>query len=148
MVGVEVSGHGEHFAPAVEPFRRLVGAELERRGLYYVAPPSQPLLPSPLPVLQADVALEAGPAPDALDAALQSLAATALHDGVAVGVLGPPVGSTEGRLVAFLRTLPARGIILVPPSRPAAPLTAAPTASVDASQPGSDGGDTAVATTR
>lgn len=123
VTGVDVSGTGEHFTPDVASFRRVVALELAARGLYYLAPPEQPLLPSALPVVQSDLALGPGPLPDRLDAALAALAVTALRDGAAVGVIGPPLGPTEDHLLAFLRTLPARGIILVPPSALAAPLS-------------------------
>jgi polysaccharide deacetylase 2 family uncharacterized protein YibQ len=60
--------------------------------------------------------VDAAPMPEAIDSALAGLAATAVRDGRAFAAAGPSPGTLE-RLAAWIETLPARGIELVPPSR-------------------------------
>ncbi len=111
------SGNGEHVTSAITVFRHTVAETLAADGLLYVATAdaAPPAVPG-LPVARADLSIDARPAPDALDGKLESLAADAVRNGTALGTLGPPLPSTEARLAAFLRTLPARGIVLVPAS--------------------------------
>lgn len=61
-------------------------------------------------------AIDVDPAPAAIDQALAALAAEALRSGRALAVAQPLPASFE-RLTAWLASLPAQGIALVPPSR-------------------------------
>ena len=115
--GADASGDGAHMAAATVLFRHDVAETLAADGLIYVAPEAEPP-PSVrgLPVAAADLSIEAGLAPDALGRKLEALADDAIRTGAAVGTLGPPIPATTARLEAFLRILPARGIVLVPAS--------------------------------
>ena len=61
-------------------------------------------------------AIDVDPAPAAIDRALAALTAEALRSGRALAVAQPLPASFE-RLTAWLASLPAQGIALVPPSR-------------------------------
>ncbi len=120
--GADASGDGERFSAATGLFRNLVVGALEKRGLLYVSPgPIPPDWPRTVPVVEADVVLPAVPTTASLDAALASLADTALRRGHALGIVGPPIPALTDHVLAFLRTLPARGIVLVPASALAGP---------------------------
>jgi polysaccharide deacetylase 2 family uncharacterized protein YibQ len=67
----------------------------------------------PLPIARADVAIDAAPTPEAIDAALARLEKLALRNGLAVGSAnGLPV--SLDRIARWARGLEGRGILLVP----------------------------------
>ena len=117
----EASGNGAHMAAAALLFRHDIAETLAADGLLYIAPEAEtPPSVAGLPVAGADLSIEADASPDELGRKLETLADDAVRSGSALGTLGPPIPSTAARLEAFLRTLPARGIVLVPASALAA----------------------------
>jgi polysaccharide deacetylase 2 family uncharacterized protein YibQ len=122
VTGASDGQYGQRFAE-LPGLMTALGAELAARGLFYVSPiPGAPPLAN-VPALTADVAIDAAAGPQAIDAALTTLKADALHDGAAIGLLSRPTPVAVARLAAFTPGLTAASVRLVPASA----LLAAPT---------------------
>ena len=95
-------------------------AEVASRGLLYLDDGTSPrslagdeAAALSLPVARADVAIDADPSPQAIEAALVKLEAQARANGVAIGVAAALPVSVE-RIGRWARGLEARGVALVP----------------------------------
>jgi len=104
---------GERFAANAPEFDE-VARTLAARGLLYIDPRPGAGLPTLLAGRAVDLVLDEPP--DAIDAKLDALEQAARRGGAALGLAGPPRPAVVRRIAAWARTLPARGIELVPAS--------------------------------
>ena len=122
--GADTGQAGEHYEADPGGFgevTRLVAAH----GLIYVDPRPVGAAP-PGAGLAADAVVGSGPDLSDLHAQLAALVATAQRNGYAVGVAGPLRPAMLATLVAWVRTLPAQGVVLVPVSSLQAAAASAP----------------------
>jgi polysaccharide deacetylase 2 family uncharacterized protein YibQ len=117
-VGI-VPSMGERFTASPDMLRSILD-ELAKRGLLYVDTGSAAFGAAPalghaigVPLATSDRTIDAVPTAAAIDRELAALEETARHKGSALGVVSPyPV--TFDRLAAWIPTLAAKGIVLVP----------------------------------
>ena len=128
LTGADTGQGGEHYEADAGGFGEVMKA-VAARGLIYVDPRPPGMAPSEADVAGADLVMGGGPEMADLDAGLASLVATAQRNGHALGVAGPLRPATLARLVAWVRTLPAQGVVLVPVSSVAGAAPVATTAS-------------------
>ena len=109
---------GERFGASDQ--MKLVFDELKNRGLLYVDPRPQrggaeetPALP---PHRAVDLVIDEPAVGVEIDAKLARLEQIALERGAAIGLVGRPSPVTTERIVVWTRSLPARGVQLVPVS--------------------------------
>jgi uncharacterized protein len=100
----------------------FVMAETAKRGLFFVETGSSPESLAPkaagtmgAPFARADSLIDKAPSREAIDAELDALEATAKKRGVAIGVAGA-LPNTVDRVAAWIASLDAKGIALVPVS--------------------------------
>ena len=105
---------GERFAPS--PQFVTVAGMLARRGLFYLDATPATLVPEAVPGVVADLRLDDPPDADSIGRQLAQLEKIAIARGSAIGVAGPLYPVTIRRLADWARTLPARGLVLVPVS--------------------------------
>lgn len=115
VTGAEAGQTGAHVANEPDTLR-IVTAEAAARGLFYLEPNPGHALAGGVAGLVADVDIRTDRDGEATRADLERLAATAIRTGHAVGVAGLLSAPTLERLLAWARTLPARGVVLVPTS--------------------------------
>ncbi len=114
VTGAEAGQAGEHVLGDRTAFA-AVARTLRERGLMFVDPrPGAP--PAGLSSVAASAVIDADADLMDLEAQLEALASEAQRTGQAVGVTGPLRPVTLARLLAWVRTLPGRGIVLVPAS--------------------------------
>ncbi len=104
---------GERFAGMTEPFG-VVARELAERGLFYVdARPDAPPTPG-LAGRSVNLILDQPQARAEIEAQLAKLERLARDKGSALGLAGPPSPVVVETIVAWARTLEARGVVLAP----------------------------------
>jgi polysaccharide deacetylase 2 family uncharacterized protein YibQ len=111
----EAGQNGEHVLDDPDSLAP-VSAELRSRGLLFVDPRPGSTAPPGMVAVSADVTIDGLDEPDAQSAALEALVGVATRSGRALGMIGPLSPAGLERLMAWTRTLPAKGIILVPAS--------------------------------
>jgi polysaccharide deacetylase 2 family uncharacterized protein YibQ len=115
VTGASDGMQGERFAGMTEPFG-VVARDLAERGLFYVdARPDAPATPG-LAGRSVDLLLDQPPARAAIEAQLAKLERLARDKGSALGLAGPPSPAVVETIVAWARTLEARGVVLAPAS--------------------------------
>jgi polysaccharide deacetylase 2 family uncharacterized protein YibQ len=120
--------NGENFAGS--PQFAAVAHALAGRGLFYVdATPDAPV-PDGIAGVDADLRFDTPPDAAGIDRQLAQLERVASGKGSAIGVVGPVYPITVRRLADWARTLPARGLVLVPVSSLVRPATEAASRSV------------------
>ena len=93
-----------------------IARALASRGVMFVDPrPGAMKLPG-LTEASASLVVDAEAALADQEAALTALAGIAVRDGQALGIVGPLRPATLARLIAWTRTLPGQGVVLVPVS--------------------------------
>lgn len=115
LTGADTGQGGEHYAADPGGFGDVMKA-VAAGGLMYVDPRAPGITPSGAASVGADSVVDTEPESSDLDAELASLVATAQRNGQAVGIAGPLRPVTLARLVSWVRTLPAQGVVLVPVS--------------------------------
>ena len=105
---------GERFAAS--PQFTIVARMLARRGLFYLDATPDTVVPDALPGVVADLRLDDPPDAAAIGRQLARLEQIAVTKGSAIGIAGPLYPVTIRRLADWARTLPTRGLVLVPVS--------------------------------
>ena len=113
--GAESGQSGEHVLDDPSALATLTQT-LASRGLIYVDPRPGASLPAGTQSIAATTMVDGTSELVDLQAQLGALVATAQRDGQALGIVGPLRESSLARLMAWVRTLPGLGIILVPAS--------------------------------
>ena len=113
--GAESGQGGEHVLGDPSMMAELAHA-LASRGLIFVDPRPGAAPAAGLSEAIATATVDAWSALVDQDAALTALAGDAVRDGEALGIIGPLRPASLARLIAWIRTLPGQGIILVPVS--------------------------------
>lgn len=114
VTGAEAGQTGAHVANEPDTLR-IVTEEAAARGLFYLEPnPGHTLAGGAGLVADLDIRTEGDG--EATRSDLERLVGIAIRAGHAVGVAGPLCAPALDRLLAWARTLPARGVVLVPAS--------------------------------
>ncbi len=112
----------------------MVARALGERGLMFVDPRTDGAAPAGVSSVRAASVIDGDAELVDQEAQLGALVARAQRDGQAVGIAGPLRPVTLARLIAWVRTLPGQGVVLVPVST----LAAAPAVEVTESGAASD----------
>ncbi len=104
-----------------------VARALDQRGLMFVDPRTEGAAPAGVASVKAASVIDGDAELVDQEAQLGAVVASAQRDGQALGIAGPLRPVTLARLIAWVRTLPGQGVVLVPVSslaaRPAVEVT-------------------------